>query len=380
MSVKPSIDDAIEHIYAASCDPAEWPAVTERCRAFFPGASFSFLIKASASYDPLSATAGWDPYWLGQYWTHFHKINPYERLLRDIPAGKVVRASHLVTKRWLHAQPFFHEWLKPAGGYTHGAGVTLARSQGSLARLTYDLSERLRHLEAPAAGLLQRLAPHFMRALDVASRTGGGRLVEGAFQALIDRLTGAVFAITPSRRILHVNSEAEVLLEQRMLVRESPSGFLAFLHHQGDERLQLALASCTVGSVATYPTTFAVHTGDRQHTVHVLPLRVPQALTAAQTNVPVLLVLIGSDEAQVLPPAALLKDLYGLSQKEAAVVLRVAHGSSIVEAAAQLGVTAATARNQLASAMSKLGVHRRAELVALLAGIVPRIKVGVADA
>lgn len=106
----------------------------------------------------------------------------------------------------------------------------------------------------------------------------------------------------------------------------------------------------------------------------------PRALTAGRANVPVLLVLIVPDEARVLPPAALLKELYGLSQREAAVVLRVAHGASIVEAAAQLGVTAATARNQLASAMSKLGVHRRAELVALLAGIVPRIKVGVADA
>ena len=379
MRVEQSIDDAIEHIYAASCDPSEWPAVAERCRAFFPGASFSFLIKASASYDPLSATAGWDPYWLDQYWTHFHKINPYERLHRDIPPGKVVRASHLVTKRWLHSQPFFHEWLKPAGDYTHGAGVTLTRSQGSVARLTYDLSERLKHTEAPAASLLQRLAPHFTRAMDVAARTGGAQLVEGAFQALIDRLAGAAFAIATNRRMLYANSEGVGLLEQRMLVRESPPGFLAFLHPQAEDCLQGALASSMVGSIITRSTTFAVRAAGVRRTVHILPLRMPTTLTASRWNAPVVLVLIAPDEARSLPPAELIRELYSLSQREAAVVLRVAQGASIAEAADALGVTASTARNQLASAMSKLGVHRRAELVALLGGIVPRIKLGVGD-
>ena len=41
------------------------------------------------------------------------------------------------------------------------------------------------------------------------------------------------------------------------------------------------------------------------------------------------------------------------------------------EAAQDLGVSHATARNQLAAGMAKLGVHRQAELVALLAALAP---------
>lgn len=379
MNLQQSFDDAVEHIYAAGCDPGEWQSVTERCRAFFPGSAFAFLIKATADHDPMSAAAGWDPYWLDQFWTHFHKINPYEPLFRTIPPGKIVRASQLVTKRWLQATPFYNEWLKPAGDYTHGAGVTLAHSHGRFARLTFDMPARIKHLEAPAAGFLRRLGPHFMRALGVASRMEGGRVNEGAFQALVDRLAGAAFAVSANRRILYANPDAVRLLERRTLVREAPPGCLSLLHHQAEERLQGALASSTVGSRSTHTTTFAVYDGDRRLTVHVLPLRVARSLPAAQANAPVTLILIVPGDTASRPPSTLLRELYSLSQREAAVVLQVANGASLAEAAEALGVTTATARNQLASAMTKLGVHRRAELVALIGGIAPRIKLGPLD-
>ena len=379
MSLQQAIDDAVEHIYAASCDPGEWQAVTERCRAFFPGSAFAFLIKATADYDPLSAAAGWDPYWLDQFWTHFHKINPYEPLFRNIPPGKIVRASQLVTKRWLQTTPFYNEWLKPAGDYTHGAGVTLAHSHGRFARLTFDIPERMKHLEAPAAALLRRLGPHFMRALDVASRMEGGRISEHAFQAFVDRLAGAAFAVSANRRILYANPDAVRLLEYRTLVRDTPPGCLSFLHHHAEERLRIALASSAVGSSSTHTTTFVAYDGDRRFTVHVLPLRVARALPVSQANAPVTLVLIVPGDTISQPASALLRDLYSLSQREAAVVLQVANGASLAETAEVLGVTTATARNQLASAMTKLGVHRRAELVALIGGIAPRIKLGPLD-
>lgn len=379
MSLQKTIDDAVEHIYAAACDPGEWQAVTDRCQAFFPGSAFAFLFKATEDYDPRSAAAGWDPYWLDQFWAHFHKINPYDALFRDIPPGQIVRASRLISKRWLQATPFYNEWLKPAGNYTHGAGVTLTHSHGRFARLTFDLPERVKRLEAPAAGLLRRLGPHFMRALDVASHMEGSRINEHAFQAFVDRLAGAAFAVSASRRILYANSDAIRLLEHRSMVREAPPGCLSFLNHQAEERFLGALASSNVGSSSTHTTTFAAYDGDMRRTVHVLPVRTARSLPASQASAPVTLVLIAPRHGLSRPPGALLRELYSLTEREAAVVLQIANGASLAEAAEALGVTTATARNQLASAMTKLGVHRRAELVALIGGIAPRIKLGPLD-
>lgn len=122
-----------------------------------------------ASYDPVPAWAGWDPSFIETYKQYYHHANPYPEVLRAIPAGKIVRASQVVSRRWLDKQPFFHDWLKPAGNYTHGAGVTLVQSGGSVTRLSYDIPRGLAHIEGPTADMLRRLGPHFRRALEIAS-------------------------------------------------------------------------------------------------------------------------------------------------------------------------------------------------------------------
>ena len=66
--------------------------------------------------------------------------------------------------------------------------------------------------------------------------------------------------------------------------------------------------------------------------------------------------------------------VYRLTNAEIEVVLQIAAGVSVAEAADALGVARATARNQLAAAMAKMGVHRQGELVAVVAGLAPRLR------
>jgi DNA-binding CsgD family transcriptional regulator len=79
-----------------------------------------------------------------------------------------------------------------------------------------------------------------------------------------------------------------------------------------------------------------------------------------------------------MPPNAALVANFHLTPAEARVVLQIAIGKSVNEAAATLGVSLTTTRNQLAAAMSKMDVHRQAELVALVNQVVSRI-VGTQD-
>jgi DNA-binding CsgD family transcriptional regulator len=62
---------------------------------------------------------------------------------------------------------------------------------------------------------------------------------------------------------------------------------------------------------------------------------------------------------------------YGLTPAETRVLTRVLTGSTVAEAAADLGVAATTARTHLDSIFAKTGVSRQSELIRLAAQVAP---------
>jgi DNA-binding CsgD family transcriptional regulator len=70
-----------------------------------------------------------------------------------------------------------------------------------------------------------------------------------------------------------------------------------------------------------------------------------------------------------LVSTAALSELFGLTHAEGRVAQAIMAGFSIEEAAARLGVSPSTVRNQLKSVFSKTDTHKQAQLVALLLGV-----------
>jgi len=66
------------------------------------------------------------------------------------------------------------------------------------------------------------------------------------------------------------------------------------------------------------------------------------------------------------PAASLLALAFGLTPAEARLGSALATGTSLSEAADELGISRETARNQLKSVFAKTDTHRQSELVALL--------------
>jgi DNA-binding CsgD family transcriptional regulator len=79
------------------------------------------------------------------------------------------------------------------------------------------------------------------------------------------------------------------------------------------------------------------------------------------------LVVLVDPERRRRPPEALLRSAFGLTGAEAKLAAQLASGDALERAAERLGIAKTTARNQLRAIFSKTGVHRQAELVALLA-------------
>ena len=91
------------------------------------------------------------------------------------------------------------------------------------------------------------------------------------------------------------------------------------------------------------------------------------------------LVFLTDLEEHVSPDPGLVSDVLGLSASEGRLVSRLVSGDNLEKAAADLGITVGTARQEVKSAFAKTGTHRQAELVLLARSLAGRRASPLAD-
>jgi DNA-binding CsgD family transcriptional regulator len=111
----------------------------------------------------------------------------------------------------------------------------------------------------------------------------------------------------------------------------------------------------------------------REHTPAILlrALPLPSELCDPFAGARALLLIQALTPKRPVSIVALAQAVYRLSPAEAKLAEQLAQGLTLRDAADALGVAFTTARNQLASVMVKLDVHRQSELVALFANMAP---------
>jgi DNA-binding CsgD family transcriptional regulator len=360
----------VEHIYAAGCDPREWQRAVEEVHAQLPGVAFSTHLDIHDT--PLTGhVAGIAPEHVESYLAHYHAQNPYTGIFMRMKEGRIYTSTDLGTRAWLGEHAFFHEWLKPAGNFTHGASVVLARDGRRLMRVTLDIPDRHGDMEKTCALLLQRLGPHLTRAFELNERLQAKVATESALHGMLDRMDGAAAILGAGARVFVLNDQAEEMARAGRPFKISPAGRLIFQHPETEAGFRQALAVALGSLLDGSPFAFTAPAGI---SVVVLPLRPLTSCAASPMAPPKALLVARQAGAAAALPRDLLKRLYRLTNAEIEVVLQIATGVSVADAADALGVTRTTARNQLAVAMAKMGVHRQGELVAVVTGLAPRLR------
>jgi DNA-binding CsgD family transcriptional regulator len=367
-----TVIELIERAYAAGCDPAGWQTFLDHIHALLPGAvSLQLTFPGSA---PTTWSAGYSEEQIKSYLEHYHALSPYNALFDRLEAGKVYTMTEVGARRWLFRHAFYHEWVKPAGDLTYGASMIVGRDQRRLFRISCDLPGRQGHYEDAGAELLTRLGPHLARAYAVNDRLQAAAATETALSGLLDRIDGGAWLLGTDARVLALNRQAEALARDGHLLRVTVPGRLAFRHPDDEASFRRALA-VALGTLAHgAPLAFPVHAASEgAAAVVVLPLRLAAGSAALPWAGPRALLVVEPRRPAALP-RDILRALYGLTNAEAGIALQIAGGASIAEAAETQEVTLTTARNQLASAMAKVGVNRQAELVATVGALAPRLR------
>jgi DNA-binding CsgD family transcriptional regulator len=99
----------------------------------------------------------------------------------------------------------------------------------------------------------------------------------------------------------------------------------------------------------------------------VLPLAAPSDAPSAANA----LVMIIDPEREPEPPKTLIRRLFGLTNAEADVALRVMSSDGLKPIAADLALSRETINTHLQHIFEKTDTHRQAELVRLLLAIIP---------
>jgi DNA-binding CsgD family transcriptional regulator len=365
----------IERVYAAGCDPAEWPRFVVEMQMALPGSAVAtHLALNGTTLAERSAVAGVPDESIRSYYAHYQFINPYTPLFHRFKIGRIERLSDLMSVREIKRHPFYHEWLKPAGDFTYGVGLTLHCDSERLLRMAIEIPDRHSELETKAADLLTKLGPHVQRAFALNDRLAATAVAEAASSALMDAVEGAAFIVSADGRVLTGNAEAEAMVAAGALCGHGLDNRLFFRQSQPQEAYFAALASVTDPARLCHANAFTTNVDGEAVTVTVLPLTYATHAALSSLRQRLALVCITRAGDNTPPPASLLRSLYGLTKSEAEIACRLAGGADATEIADQTQVSRTTVRNQINAAMGKMDVHRQAELVAKAAAVGPRLK------
>jgi DNA-binding CsgD family transcriptional regulator len=360
----------VEQLYDAAAGRGEWQGfladLAGALRGVIPGL---FVHDRPTEPATLGVTVGMDPAWGVAYDSYYVNHDLRRRKIWTLPASSVFVGSALVPDRELMRSEFYNDFLRPQG-YFHLVGAVPLKNEDVFAVLRV-----IRPRTSPAFGpddleLLRQLVPHLSRAVGLARQLALAEARRNEVGEALDWFPTAVLLLDRQNRVVAANRSAEELLASGDGLRADRDGLRAALPADtlALRRLLAAAAAPTAPGAASGDgtLTLARTSGLRPLNLLVAPLRAPIAPDAkARAQV---VVFITDPERASPVPVERLQHYLGLTRAEAALVVWLAQGRRVEDAADELGITVNTARTQLKRALAKTGTGRQSELVRLALG------------
>jgi DNA-binding CsgD family transcriptional regulator len=182
---------------------------------------------------------------------------------------------------------------------------------------------------------------------------------------ILDRYQNPLFIIDQDRTLVFRNNAAARVMGAKTGLSEK--GGKLRLGPKTDAALQRIMAgayrSGNSAHSSCYGLRLTLSNGSRDWLLLVQPLeQSPRDKSAARTF---LLQAVGRTRPRIVPSQA-LQDLFGLTERETAVVTELLRSGGVQTAASQLSLSRETIRSHLKRTFRKCNVHSKSELLSLL--------------
>lgn len=354
----PTEEAFIDAIYEAAVVVDRWPIVLQNLADHY-GAGGAMLFSVVGSDHQVIVTDGFAPTF--ERYVAEGYMSPNERaaplVAEHAPCFRSNADYRTAAQR--AAMPVYRDLLIPSG-FEHAVGTIVQGPHHSMLAMTLE-GMRSEGAAKQALPSLDRLRPHLARALSLSAHVGLNR-----HRLIVDTLalTGCPAAtLAVDGRLIAANREFGAILGSRAV---DPHGRLRFLDAVTDSRFRAAM-QIGMAKVASASFIVAGHANDRPCVVHVIPLR-RLARDVFGSNGFVMIVADGHN--RTTPNADLLRVMFDLTAREAALVRHIAGGCTIAAAAAGMDIAVTTAKVHLRRIFEKTGCKRQTDLVGLVAGYV----------
>lgn len=358
-------------ISAAGLDRSRWQDFVDRLHHMTGARVHIAGLDVRTGLDLGIICAGYDPDWLKSYEDHYGALNAWMDGIAQQRVGAVYNVNDLCPREDLERTEFYNDWIRPQEDILGGGASMLFQKQSRMFVLGGNLRRRdIDRLEDNWLRVARILTPHLMNALEVNRLLAGKSLETYALGVNGGDRPTAVLAINADRQILFANGPSEALLECGETVRQDFHGRLSFCGSSG-EPFQKALSAFGQSRVFP-PQTFEILGSGLIPRFHCRICAIepdeldfsPLGLLQSTGESALLITLAPVSSDAVV--AQRLSAQYRLSPKECKIALNIASGASVRAIADENRTSVNTVRNQLRSAMVKLGVNKQIDLTRIV--------------
>jgi DNA-binding CsgD family transcriptional regulator/PAS domain-containing protein len=356
----------VSAIYDAAVTPEHWVDTMAEVRHSLGAITGAMLIADDVGRAADRASLPPDAH--RTYREYYHRIDYVLEAVERSPVGVIHSGRTLIDLD--ERAEFNADWIRP-NHMGDGLFVRLTHNDHPACFIVANPKLDEPFVTTERAELVTALIPHFQQALRTEKHLSDLGRDARDLAGAIDSMRQAVLVVTIGNVVLHCNSTASVLLHRAdgLAVRCGRLGAFrpdvdAALWRAVYDALGMGDGAARSGRSVLCPRP----SGGRAYVAHTFPF--PARAELGSTEPRALVVLIDPDN-RPQPPKALLCNLFGLTNGEADVALRVANGQGLAPISEELSVSIATVKTHLQHVFDKTDTHRQAELVRLLTALLP---------
>lgn len=363
------LSSAIGAIYDCILLPDGWPAVVAAmCAKFGFASGLLGVVRLKPSALERVVSYNMDAEWFAaaaEYAPHTVAMWGGPARLNAYPLGEPIVASQVIPHDHFVSSKYYIDILTPRR-LTDAIAVGLARWPDGVGYLALNKHNSLGNVTQDQVEGVRLLAPHLRRAVIISDLFDMETVKRETFQATVDSLRCAVVLVDDELNIVHTNRSADAFLS-RVGEIEEVRGKLNVRNQVAQHALRAAVRVAGQDETQISERGIGIPikgADDADAVMHVMPIgRGEIRGNLAQRAIAAIFVAPADRGAQ--PPVDAIALLYDLSPAEQRIFSAIAHGDTLDDAAADLGIAKSTTRTHLLRVFEKTGCKRQADLVAL---------------
>lgn len=361
-----ALDEVVGALYEGALESPPWQSAMQLLRGHLNAAHVTLMLRPPSSDNTgiMINTGPITTHGLESYENHFFSLDPFVRL----GEGQVVTAEELIGKQWLDS-PIYLEYLRPLG-IRHLLGADIYTRDGVECRLRVTRSESEVSFSEADKALVGFVLPHLKRSIQLHTRLDFLEGERQLFAGTVNRMLLGMVSFAEDGEILETNEEARRILGERdgLWLHDNKLCISNAQESREMHRLiRLALTDAKGNDGASVVQAISVTRPSGRAPLGILIRAVPMGQWSESKRRSAAVMFLRDAESNVPQPSQeLVRRLFGLTRKEAALALLLAEGFTLDEAADKMDVRRNTARTHLRSIFCKTGVTRQTMLVRLL--------------